>query len=365
MLRVPLNDTKRQYRAMAADLDAAVMATLRSGWYVMGQEHDRFEKEFAAYCGRPFAVAVANGTDALEIALRTVGCQTGDEVVTAANAGGYTTFACRIVGTVPVYADVDPLTLTVSPAAVGDLLGPRTKAVVVTHLYGKTADVDAISALIAGRGIALIEDCAQAHGAVSKGRRAGALGDVAAFSFYPTKNLGALGDGGAIVTGSPEYAARARQLRQYGWHEKYRAELPCGRNSRLDEMQAAILRCKLPHLDHWNQRRREIVARYHQSVRGDLRLVHAPDADFVAHLCIARHPHRDAVRRHFEQRGVATALHYPTIDPQQPAMRGQPWRAGDLSATESAQKEIFTLPCFPEMTDDEVDYVCDALRTAG
>lgn len=364
-MRIPLNDIQRQYLALAAELGAAVDATLRSGWYIMGREHDRFEREFAAYCGRSFAVAVANGTDALEIALRTVGCQSGDEVVTAANAGGYTTFACRIVGAVPVYADIDSRTLTLSPAAVRQVLSSRTKAVVATHLYGKMADVPGLATAIAGQGIALIEDCAQAHGAILDGRRAGSLGDVATFSFYPTKNLGALGDGGAIVTGNPEYAERARQLRQYGWCEKYRAVLPYGRNSRLDELQAALLRCKLPHLDRWNARRREIVGRYHQAVRGELRLVHAPHTDYVAHLCIARHPGRDAVRQYLDDRGIATAVHYPIADPQQPAMRDQPWRAGDLTAMEAAQREIFTLPCFPEMTDDEVDYVCDALQTAG
>ena len=363
---VPLNDLHRQFLSLADEIQAAVWSVLAAGRYVQGPEHDLFEQEFAAYCGAAFAVAVASGTDALELALRAAGCLPGDEVITAANAGGYTTTACALLGAVPVYADVDPDNLTISPQSVADALGPRTRGVVATHLYGRVADIDGLRQVLAGRDIRLIEDCAQAHGARYNGHRAGSLGDIAAFSFYPTKNLGAMGDGGAIVTDSPEMAGRARQLRQYGWTEKYHASLPGGRNSRLDEVQAAILRRKLPRVDGWNQRRRAIVARYREAAAGAaLRLVHNPGEDFVAHLCVARHPRRDRVRARLAEQGIATAIHYPVADHQQLALQGRPWRKVDLSATEAAQNEILTLPCFPEMTESEIDCVSSSLHIAG
>jgi dTDP-3-amino-2,3,6-trideoxy-4-keto-D-glucose/dTDP-3-amino-3,4,6-trideoxy-alpha-D-glucose/dTDP-2,6-dideoxy-D-kanosamine transaminase len=362
-MRVPLNDTKRQYLAMADEIDATVRATMAGGWYVMGEEHNRFEAEFAAYCHRPFAVAVGNGTDALEIALRTIGCRAGDEVVAVANAGGYATTAIVLVGATPVFVDVDASSLTMSPDSVAEALSARTKAVVVTHLYGKMADVAGVQQAVAGRQIAVIEDCAQAHGAVWETRRAGSLGDLGAFSFYPTKNLGAMGDGGAIVTERPEYAERARMLRQYGWSEKYQAVLAEGRNSRLDELHAAILRKKLPYLDGWNQRRREIVARYRDAAAGSpLRFVHHPASDYVAHLCVALHPDRDGLKQRLEERGIGAAVHYPIPDHRQESLRGRCWRAVDLPTTERVVREILTFPCFAEMTDSEIDYVCRAIR---
>ena len=206
---------------------------------------------------------------------------------------------------------------------------------------------------------------AQAHGAQWNGRKAGAWGTAGTFSFYPTKNLGALGDGGAITTSDPSLAERVRLLRQYGWTSKYQSVLP-GRNSRLDELQAAFLVAKLPRLDDWNRRRREIVRRYGQAAQGSLRVVHGQcGPDYVAHLAVARHPARDAVRRVFEQAGVETAVHYPILDHQQPCMAKLPWRADALPATESAAAEIFTLPCFPELIEDEIDHVCATLQRVG
>ena len=362
-MRVPLSDPKRQYLSLADKIDAVVQSVMSGGWYIFGREHDAFEREFAAYCQRQHTVAVANGTDALEIALRALGCGRGDEVITVANAGGYTTMACVQLGVMPVYVDIEPTTLTMSPASVVQALSPRTKAVVVTHLYGMMADLAGICQAIDGRGIHIVEDCAQAHGAMRQGRRAGSFGDLAAFSFYPTKNLGAMGDGGAIVTEDGEIASRLRKLRQYGWEEKYKSVVPGGRNSRMDELQAAILRQKLPCLDRWNQQRRDIVARYHEATRETrLQLVHAAHSDFVAHLCIARHPDRDALRCRLEEKGVSTAIHYPILDHHQPSIQGMPWRAMELPATNSAQAEILTLPCFPEMTESEINYVCDMIR---
>ena len=363
-MQVPFNDTKRQYLTLAEELDEAARRVLSSGWYIHGSELDRFESDFAEYCGRRSALCVGNGTDALEIGLRALGCGPGDEVVTIANAGMYTTTACLQVGATPVFADIDDQSVHIAPESLERVLGPRTKAVVVTHLYGKLANVAAIRDVVSGRDIAIMEDCAQAHGAELDGKRAGAFGDLAAFSFYPTKNLGALGDGGALVTDDPDLAKRISRLRQYGWVARFRSEVPYGRNSRMDEIQAAFLRVKLPHLDAWNARRREIVSSYTEASQGTgLRIVHSATSDHAAHLCIARHADRDAVRSTLETAGIATGIHYPVADHEQPALADVPTRQdGSLPVTQQVQQEILTLPCYAEMTDQEVAYVCEALR---
>jgi aminotransferase EvaB len=365
-VKVPFNDLKRQYVALADAIDSVLHQVASSGWYVMGPEHDSFEREFARYCGRRHAIAVANGTDALELALRCLDCGPGDEVITVANAGGYATTAIILVGATPVFVDIDRSSLTMSPRSLADAVGERTKAVVVTHLFGQMADVTGIRNVLAGRSVFLIEDCAQAHGAVLDGRRAGSLGDVAAFSFYPTKNLGALGDGGAVITDNDELAARLRSLRQYGWAERYDARMPRGRNSRMDELQAAILRVKLPRLDHWNERRRAIVLQYRKACQGTpLEVVHAVAPSYVAHLCVALHPQRDQFRERLRRRGIDTAVHYPRLDPAQSALKGLAWRAVKLDTSEAVVTRIMSLPCFPELTPEEVAYVCESLKVCA
>jgi len=356
-LQVPLNDLGRAYRAQAPAVDAAVARVLRSGWYVMGPEHDAFEAELAAYCGCAHGVGVANGTDALEIALRAAGCGRGSRVAMVANAGMYAAAACAAIGAVPVFVDVDERSLLMSPqslAGAGDCWGA-----VVTHLYGTLADVAAIRAALRP-GARIVEDCAQAHGARRDGRAAGAFGDAAAFSFYPSKNLGALGDGGAIVTADPEIAGRARKLRQYGWRERYVSDSAGGRNSRLDEIQAAILRTRLPGLDAANARRRAIVARYRAAAPG-LDLVLPDDGATAAHLCVVRHGARDRLRQVLADHGIATAVHYPLLDTAQAALRDVGWQALPLPVSQRAVAEIVTLPCFPEMTDAEIDHVAQSL----
>src|SRR4051812_2573166 len=287
---VPLNDLRRGYLELESELRTAVDAVLSSGWYVMGPEHDAFEREFAAAVAAAHCIGVGNGTDALELALLSVGCVPGDEVVTAANASMYTATAALKVGLVPRFADVDPDSLLLTAATVEPALTERTRAVVVTHLYGRMAQVAPLRDLCRSRGIALVEDCAQAAGAVNAEGPAGSLADAAAFSFFPTKNLGALGDGGAVVTNDDERAALVRRLRQYGWSSKYTVSGPRGRNSRLDELQAAVLRVKLPHLDGWNARRREVVARYAEVLgRGPRRMVHGSatgSPSYVGHLAV-------------------------------------------------------------------------------
>jgi dTDP-4-amino-4,6-dideoxygalactose transaminase len=362
---VPLNDLRRGFLELEAPLRDAVDEVLSSGWYVLGPQHDAFEREFATAVGAAHCVGVANGTDALELALLSVGCRPGDEVVTAANASMYTATAALKAGLVPRFADVDPGSLLLTAATIEPALTPRTKAVVVTHLYGRMAEIAPIRDLCRAHGVALVEDCAQAAGARNDEGPAGSLGDVAAFSFFPTKNLGALGDGGAVVTNDDERAALVRRLRQYGWSSKYTVTEPRGRNSRLDELQAAVLRVKLPHLDAWNARRREIVGRYAEVLgSGPRRMVHGNATDspaYVGHLAVMITEDREADRAAFVEAGVRTDVHYPVPDHRQPVLASATADV-QLPVTELAATQILTLPCFAEMTETEIERVCDVLR---
>ncbi len=358
---VPLNDPLRGALALRAELAEAFERVLESGRYVLGPEHDALERELAGLVGVEHCVGVASGTDALELALAAT-CRPGTAVLAAANCGGYATAAARCSGLRLVYADVDPETLGLSRETVEAALTPDVGAVVLTHLYGLVADAAGVGALCRERGIALVEDCAQAAGARHEGRPAGSFGDVAAFSFYPTKNLAALGDGGALATADGELAERLRALRQYGWGAKYRVELAGGRNSRLDELQAAVLRVRLRHLEGWNAARRRIAERYAASLPAAAgRLVAASGDRYVAHLAVVLCTDRDHVRSALDAAGIGTDVHYPIPDHLQPA-----WRADHpgvrLPVTEHAAGHVLSLPCFPELTDAEVERVCEVLR---
>jgi dTDP-3-amino-3,4,6-trideoxy-alpha-D-glucose transaminase len=343
---VPFLDLSRRVAALRPELDAAIAAVLDGGRFVLGEQVERFEAEFAAYCGAGHAVGVASGTDAIALALRAVGVEPGDEVVLPANTCAPTAAGVEAAGAVPVLADVDPQTWTLSAETAAAAVGPRTRAIVPVHLYGLCADVDALR----GLGLPIVEDAAQAHGAELRGRRAGTLGDAAAFSFYPTKNLGALGDGGAVVTTNAEVAERVRALRTYGERERYRSEEP-GWNSRLDELQAALLRVQLPHLEAWTERRRAIAARYGGEESDGFR--HA------RHLYVVRRPDRDAFRARLLERGVETLVHYPRAIHEQPAY-ARLGRAG-LDESERHVRECVSLPLYPELRDDEVEAVAEAL----
>jgi dTDP-3-amino-2,3,6-trideoxy-4-keto-D-glucose/dTDP-3-amino-3,4,6-trideoxy-alpha-D-glucose/dTDP-2,6-dideoxy-D-kanosamine transaminase len=359
--RVPINDLSRGALGLRAELSAAFERFLESGRYVHGPEHAALESEFAAYLGVRHCIGVASGTDALQLALLAVGCEPGDEILTTANSGGYTAAAARRIACRPSFADVDPATLSLSVSTVEPALTAATRAVVVTHLYGLVGDVESIAALCRERGIAVVEDCAQSAGARRNGRRAGGSGDVSAFSFYPTKNLAALGDGGAVVTASEEIADRVRRLRQYGWDRKYDVTLSGGWNSRLDEFQAAVLRIRLPHLDAWNARRREIVRRYAEVLAPEAgRFVAHDGEDYVAHLAVVLAEHRERLRASLDRAGIGTDVHYPTADHRQPAWAGQ-YAGLSLPVTEYAVEHVLTLPCFPELTDEEVERVCEVL----
>lgn len=360
---IPLNSLSRHIEGLRSPIGQAATEVIASGHYVLGPRVAGFEREFAAYCGVPYCIGVANGTDALELALKAVGVGPGDTVAVAANAAMYGTSAALAAGAEVAFVDVEPCIGTMDPASFRKLLeaGTAPKAVIVTHLYGRLARIDEIASLARDAGVRIIEDCAQAHGArLPDGRRAGALGDVASFSFYPTKNLGALGDGGAIVTADGDIAARAAQLRQYGWTAKYTNTLQGGRNSRLDEIQAAMLSVMLPMLDGWNDRRRSVANRYSSSIRNpSIQTPPVAGDDYVAHLYVVCSPARDALRAHLAESGIQSEPHYPAPDHRQPCHAAR-FASVVLPVTEAQCGQVLSLPCFPEITDEEVDAVIDA-----
>lgn len=359
---IPVNALDRHIAPLSNALGRVAADVIASGYYVLGPNVKAFEEEFAAWCGVGHCVSVANGTEALELGLRSIGIDKGKAVAVVANAAMYGTTATLACGAEPVFVDVDPVTLLMDPKSLEATLATRSiDAVIVTHLYGRLADMPAFLALAEKHGFSIFEDCAQAHGAAdAAGRKAGSFGHAASFSFYPTKNLGALGDGGAVITSDPKTAATLRQLRQYGWSAKYCNELPGGRNSRLDEIQAAFLRLLLPHLDGWNARRREIANRYSSEIHHPEIAIPPPSgSEFVAHLYVVRTGDRAGLKVHLAAADVASEVHYPQPDHRQPLF-GDYYAATVLPVTDEACQSVITLPCFPELTDDEVSRVIEA-----
>ncbi len=367
---IPQANPGAGYRALQAEIDAAVSRTLASGWYILGQEVRSFEAEFAAWVGGGTAVGCGNGTDAIALALRGLGIGPDCTVVTVSHTAVATVAAVEMVGATPLLVDIDPAHFTLDPAELAAVLAdppaglPPIRAVIAVHLYGQPADLDAIVPLCRKHGVALIEDCAQAHGAALHGRRVGTFGDVATFSFYPTKNLGALGDGGAVITPEADRGTEIAALRQYGWHKHYISDA-VGVNSRLDELQAAILRVKLRHLDSQNARRQQIAAAY------DAALSSAPvaipsrrdGADHVFHLYVVRSAQRDSLQATLRAAGIGTGIHYPSPVHLQPAYAGRvAMGPSGLRQTEQAAREVLSLPLYPELTDAQVEQVCSALR---
>jgi dTDP-4-amino-4,6-dideoxygalactose transaminase len=361
--RIPFNDLARGTQAVRGELDVALAGVLDSGWFVLGEEGRAFEEEFAAFVGVSHCVNVASGTDAIELALRALEIGLGDEVVTQANTCVPTISAIERTGATPVLCDVEPDAATIDLQSLGGALTERTKAVVPVHLYGQCGDVDAVVELCAERGIDVVEDCAQAHGAELGGRRVGSIGRLACFSFYPTKNLGALGDAGAVVTNDDRLAERLRLLRQYGQTDRYR-HVARGVNSRLDELQAAVLRARLPRLEAWNRRRAEIAAAYTDALAASpvrpLRVLEG--RVHVFHLFVVDAPERASLQAHLDQAGIGTLIHYPT-----PVHGHPPYRElGDgpvpLATSERLSSRILSLPIYPELRDGEVERVATALR---
>jgi len=355
---IPIFDLKSQYQSIKPEIDAAVAQVLERGWFILGEEVATFEAEFAAYCEARFCVGVGSGTEAIHLALRAVGVQPGDEVITVANAGVPGVAAIELAGGRPVFVDVEPESLNMDPARVKAAISSRTRAILPVHLYGHPADLDPILEIARQHGLAVVEDAAQAHGARYKDRRVGGIATAGVFSFYPTKNLGAYGDGGAIVTNDPDLADRVRLLRQYGWRQQYHSVVR-GLNSRLDEIQAAILRVKLRHLDTWNAQRRRLAHHYSALLVGSpLHLPQSqPYADHVFHLYVVRSTQRDALREHLKQAGIGTGIHYPLPAHLQPAYASLGGRPGDLPVTEQAAREVLSLPLYPELTVGQIEAV--------
>lgn len=350
---IPVNDVSRRPSPIPA-----IERVVKSGQYIHGPEHEAFEDEFADYLGVSHVAGCANGTDALELALRAVGVEKQNRVLTAANAGGYASTAIERIGAVPVYGDVSIETASISVEEVRRHVQTNSvNAVVVTHLYGLMGEVEEINYLCRSKGILLVEDCAQAPGA-HRGMMAGAYGDASAFSFYPTKNLGAVGDGGAVATQNPRVVERVRMLRQYGWLHKYSPIVSGGWNSRLDEIQAAVLRDRLPSLDRGNSLRRSTVIEYRASLRSKAgSFIASFDGDYVGHLAVVIAKDRKKFMDASERHGVGTAIHYPASD--------HTYRFGqaNLEVTDYLRDHVVTIPCFPEMTREEIRHVCAFLES--
>jgi dTDP-4-amino-4,6-dideoxygalactose transaminase len=365
LITVPFVDLQARVAALRGELEVALARVLDSGRFILGPEGEALEGELARALGAANAVGVGSGTEALQLGLTALGVGAGDEVVTSPLSAAFTALAIVAAGARPVFADVDPLTLNISPEATERAVTPRTKAIMPVHLYGHPADMDPILALARDRRLHVLEDACQAHGALYKGRPVGTLGGLGALSFYPTKNLGALGDGGALLVEDAALADRLRRLRNGGQSDRYRHEL-LGINSRLDELQAAILRVGLRHLPAWNERRRALAALYASELAGAGVILprEQPYAHAVYHLYVVRHPRRDALAAALQERGVGTLIHYPIPLHLQPAFSDLGGRGGDFPVAERAAREILSLPLFPELSDAQAQAVAAALREA-
>jgi dTDP-4-amino-4,6-dideoxygalactose transaminase len=359
--RIPFNDLKPGIAALREELDQAIAEVLNSGWAILGPQVKAFESEFAAYCSAAEAVGVANGTDAITLGLMALGVQPDDEVITVGNAGVPPVAAIELAGAIPVLVDIDPITHTLSPDHIRTAVTPKTRAVVAVHLYGQPASMEPIMSVAREHGLRVLEDCAQAHGATYHGQRCGSTGHAAAFSFYPTKNLGAIGDGGVIVTSDPEVAHQARLLRQYGWEKQYQSVMP-GTNSRLDELQAAILRVKLRHLDETNAARKSIAERYTSNLSELRPIAHQADRESVYHLYVVQSTERDSLKGWLEERQVGSAIHYPEPVHHQPAYASIRVGPAGLAHTERAAREVLSLPLFPELDSESVERVIAECR---
>ncbi len=357
-------DPKAQYLAHSTEIQAAIARVLESGWYILGEEVRAFESEFASYIGVAHGIGVANGTDAIAIALKACGVSPGDEVITVSHSAVATVAAVEQIGAIPVFCDISPETRGMDPRHLATLATAKTKAIVPVHVYGQPVDIETICAFAKERGIKVIEDCAQAHGAKVHGKNVGSFGDVAAFSFYPTKNLGAIGDGGGIVTDNKEIADLAAIIRQYGWKERYISAI-AGVNSRLDELQAAILRVKLRHLENDNNKRSRIAERYDQALAGTAIIApkRVPNTVHAMHLYVVEHPKRDSLKSFLHERGVQAALHYPAAIHQQPAYSNGRIRGGDaLPETERLYKNLLSLPMYPELEETQQTLIISSIK---
>ena len=362
MTAIPILDLKAQYQSIKDEIDAAVLGVMESGQFVLGPNVKALEAEVAEYVGCRYGIGVASGTDALRLALTALGIGPGDEVITTPFTFVATANTISHTGARPVFVDIDPRTFNIAPAAVEAAITQRTKAIVPVHLYGQPAEMSAIMDIARRHNLYVIEDCAQAIGAEENGRRVGSFGDVACFSFYPTKNLGAYGDGGMVTTNHPQIAERVDVLRRHGGKTKYYHEV-LGFNSRLDEIQAALLRVKLRHLDHWQAQRRRVAARYDELLAAldvETPFVRA-GVTHVYHQYTIRTPRRDALRQFLKDRGIGTMVYYPLPLHLQKMYQDLGYVEGSLPASEGAAREVLSLPMYPELTEEQIQRVVEAI----
>lgn len=352
-----------QYLSHKTEITSAISKVMEKGWYISGEECKSFESEFADYVGVEFGIGVGSGTEALHVALKACGVEKGDEVITVAHTAVATISAIELAGAIPVLVDIDPDFYTMDPSKIERVLTPKTKAIVPVHLYGQPADMVPIMDIARHNKLKVVEDCAQAHGAIYHGRRVGSWGDVACFSFYPTKNLGALGDGGMVVTNDGEIARQARLLREYGWVDRYVSEIS-GWNSRLDELQAAILRVKLRTLDKDNEARVNLAAKYDQLLEkaGIILPKKRERANHVYHLYVVRSSKRDEMQKYLKENGIGTLIHYPVPVHVQPAYLGRLKGSDDLVVTEGIAREVLSLPMYPELQENEVKTIANFIQ---
>ncbi len=360
-MRIDFNDLKPQHRQLREEIRAATEQVLDDGWFILGKQGEAFEREFADYCGVRHCVGVGSGTEAIHLALLACGVQPGDEVITASLTAVPTASAISFAGATPVFADIDPRTFTMDPADLESRITPRTKAILPVHIYGQVAEMDPILEVGRRHGIPVVEDACQAHGAEHGGRRAGSLGVMAAFSFYPTKNLGACGDGGAVTTDDPVLADRLNLLRNYGQRKRYYHESK-GFNSRLDEVQAAILRVKLRYLNGWNETRRAKARLYDSLLKGVTPPHEAGYARHAYHLYVVRSSRRDELQHYLAEQGIGTLIHYPVPVHLQEAYRDLGLSRGCLPVTERCADEILSLPLYPELLDEQITEVAEAIN---
>lgn len=360
-LRIPFVDLRAQYDALREEVNAAVLASLERGDFILGQAVARFERQFASYCGVKHALGVGSGTDALRLALEACGVGAGDEVITPANTYIATVEAILDLHAIPVLVDVSPKTYNIDVDGTAAAITSRTKAIVPVHLYGQPADMDALLALAHDCGLKVVEDACQAHGARYKGRRAGSMGDLGCFSFYPSKNLGAYGDGGIVVTDNDDYAGRIAMVRNHGQSEKYRHRVK-GLNSRLDTVQAAVLEAKLPSLDQWNASRRQVAVWYRRLLpeAGLTAPVEEPTVEHVYHLFVVEVDRRDEMQRFLAEHGIETGIHYPIPIHHQDVYKAL-GRGGSYPVVEQLAGRILSLPMFAELTEEQVTRVVGAI----
>jgi dTDP-4-amino-4,6-dideoxygalactose transaminase len=365
-MTVPFVDLQAQYRAIKAEVDEAVRRVLDSSAFILGREVEAFERAFSEHVGVRECVGVSNGTAAIQLAITACGVGPGDEVIVPANTFFATAEAVSTAGATPVFVDCDPVTYHIDAEKIESAVTPRTRAVIPVHLYGQPADLDAVFEVAERHNLIVIEDAAQAHGARYRGRRVGARGRAGCFSFYPGKNLGAYGEGGAVVTDDAEVARRVRMLRDHGSEQKYRHEI-IGYNFRLEGIQGAVLGVKLKYLDEWNAARRAHAARYREllaplEAAGALTLPReAPDVEHVYHLFVVQTDERDALQRYLSSAAVQTGIHYPVPVHLQPAYASLGHREGDFPRAESQSRRVLSLPMFAELTGQQISYVADAL----